>query len=186
MLNCLAWYYFKKECSPETFGQGCLNNCSGHCRNDATCNRRTGSCDQGCQAGYLGNLCEKECSSGTYGQGCLNNCSGHCLNNATCNRTTGSCDLGCQDGFIGKLCQKSNAYTNEVNDNCNSSFYIAGLSFLILVIIVLVSVLLFFIRRYIKLVKEMRSLPYATITRTSQQPGADNKEEHQYQELRIE
>lgn len=36
-----------------------------------------------------------------------------------------------------------------------------------------------------KLVRKMRTLPYAKITRTSQQPGTDTKEEHQYQELRI-
>lgn len=40
----------------------------------------------------------------------------------------------------------ANALTNEVNDKCNASFYIARLSFLILVIIVLLSVLLLFIR----------------------------------------
>lgn len=129
-------------------------------------------------------ISKQECLLGTYGQGCLNTCSGHCLNSATCNRTTGSCDQGCQAGYKGKLCEEASAHTNEVNDYCNASFYIAGLSFLIFIIIVLVLVLLLFIRKYFTLVKEMRTLSYAKITRTSQQPGADN-EEHHYQELRI-
>nr|XP_034311855.1 multiple epidermal growth factor-like domains protein 10 isoform X1 [Crassostrea gigas] len=135
-----------KECSPGTYGQGCLNNCSGHCLNDAACTITTGSCDLGCQAGYIGKLCEKECSPGTYGQGCSNNCSGHCLNDAACSITTGSCDQGCQAGYIGRLCDKASTHTDTFNENCNSSFYIAGLSFLILIIIVLVSVLFFLIR----------------------------------------
>lgn len=61
-MNCLVFYFFKKikkECSPGTYGQGCSNNCSGHCLNDAVCNITTGSCDQGCQAGYIGRLCDK-------------------------------------------------------------------------------------------------------------------------------
>lgn len=31
----------------------------------------------------------------------------------------------------------------------------------------------------------MRTLSYASIATTSQQPGTDTKEEHQYQEMRI-
>lgn len=44
--------------SQGTYGQGCLNNSSGHCVN-ATCNRTTGSCDKGCKAGYIGTICGK-------------------------------------------------------------------------------------------------------------------------------
>lgn len=51
--------FLKTECSPGTNGQGCLNNCRGHCLNDAACKITTGSCDLGCQAGYIGKLCEK-------------------------------------------------------------------------------------------------------------------------------
>lgn len=42
-----------------TYGQGCLNNCSGHFLNEAACNTTTGSCDKGCKAGYMGKHCEK-------------------------------------------------------------------------------------------------------------------------------
>lgn len=59
LLGILFFQKIKKECSPGTYGQGCSNNCSGHCLNDAACNITTGSCDQGCQAGYAGRLCDK-------------------------------------------------------------------------------------------------------------------------------
>lgn len=77
-------------------------------------------------------------------------------------------------------------YIDELNDNCKESSYIAGLSFLAVIIIVLVATILVFIRRYYELVEEMRSLQYSAITRISPQLETDAKEGHQYQELRIE
>lgn len=59
LLGILLFQKTKKECSPGTYGQGCSKDCSGHCLNDATCNRTTGNCDQGCQAGHKGCLCDK-------------------------------------------------------------------------------------------------------------------------------
>lgn len=58
-LSAIYFIFSKRECLSGTYGQGCLNTCSGHCLNSATCNRTTGSCDQGCQAGYIGKLCEE-------------------------------------------------------------------------------------------------------------------------------
>lgn len=59
VLSAIYFIISKQECLLGTYGQGCLNTCSGHCLNSATCNRTTGSCDQGCQAGYKGKLCEE-------------------------------------------------------------------------------------------------------------------------------
>lgn len=51
--------FYHKECPPETYGAGCVQNCTGHCMNDVTCNKSTGWCDQGCKPGHIGKLCEK-------------------------------------------------------------------------------------------------------------------------------
>lgn len=51
--------FLVEECPPGTFGGVCEHNCTGHCLHDVTCNRTTGSCDQGCKPGYIGKLCEK-------------------------------------------------------------------------------------------------------------------------------
>lgn len=127
-----------------------------------------------------------ECGRGTYGLGCIHNCSGHCLNNGTCNRTTGRCDQGCESGYSGMLCKTADLQIDELNDNCKESSFIAGLSFLAVIVIVFVATILIFIRRYYKLIEEMRSLQYSAITRISPQMENDAREGHQYQELRIE
>lgn len=174
------------ECPSGTYGGGCAQNCTGHCINDVTCNRYTGRCDQGCKPGYIGKLCEKECDKGKYGLGCIHNCSSHCLNDVTCNKTTGICDHGCEVGYSGMLCETANLQLDGLNDNCKESSYIAGLSFLVVTAAILVTTILVFIRRYYKLVEEMRSMQYSAITRITPQLETDAKEGHQYQELRIE
>lgn len=84
------------------------------------------------------------------------------------------------------LCETASLHMDGLNDNCKESSYIAGLSFLVVMIIILVAIILVFIRRYNKLVKEMHSLEYSAITKISPQLETDAKEGHQYQELRIE
>lgn len=175
-----------KECPLGTYGTGCVYNCNEHCLYDMTCNRTTGRCDAGCKQGYTGEHCDKECRPGAYGPGCIHDCSGHCLYDVTCNRTTGRCDQGCESGYSGMLCETASLQRDGLNENCKESSYIAGLLALVVIIIILVATFLVFLRRYFKLVKEMRSLQYSTITRISPQSETDAKDGHQYQELRIE
>ncbi|KAK3802177.1 hypothetical protein RRG08_018624 [Elysia crispata] len=96
-------------CPRSQYGHRCAETCSEHCAGaDNTCNFVDGSCDQGCDVGYLPPLCydtcprgqycpgwtgqcyhgcvlgfqpptcHKECSAGTYGPGCGKTCSIHC------------------------------------------------------------------------------------------------------------
>lgn len=46
-------------CREGWFGVNCSQRCSGHCKDNATCNDVTGQCDGGCNAGWTGTLCEK-------------------------------------------------------------------------------------------------------------------------------
>lgn len=48
------------ECDDGTYGYACVNNCSGHCINGSLCNKETGYCHNGCNAGYT----NKDCSRG--------------------------------------------------------------------------------------------------------------------------
>lgn len=48
------------ECDDGTYGYACVNNCSGHCINSSLCNKETGYCHNGCNAGYT----NKDCSRG--------------------------------------------------------------------------------------------------------------------------
>lgn len=41
------------------YGPGCKYNCSRHCRDGDPCNATTGACDTGCEAGYIGEMCDK-------------------------------------------------------------------------------------------------------------------------------
>lgn len=65
-----------------------------------SCEFTSGSCDDGCQLGRYGDVCDKECSQTCVGNICIR---------------SGSCDavLGCVDGFYGFSC------TDECNTTCN-------------------------------------------------------------------
>lgn len=52
-------YFFVSECNFGTFGTDCINNCSTHCFENSTCNRKTGKCDMGCSPGYNDEKCSK-------------------------------------------------------------------------------------------------------------------------------
>ena len=53
----LLYLYFA-ECYLGFYGEGCVNNCSEHCLGaDNSCHHVTGTCDLGCDPGYLGALC---------------------------------------------------------------------------------------------------------------------------------
>lgn len=49
----------KPECIEGLHGVNCSRNCSGHCIASKTCNHVTGQCDEGCDAGWTGFLCDK-------------------------------------------------------------------------------------------------------------------------------
>lgn len=46
-------------CDDGTYGFYCSGQCSGHCLNGSHCNRQTGSCDRGCNPGYIDIDCSK-------------------------------------------------------------------------------------------------------------------------------
>lgn len=60
-LICLfyVFMFFIIACREGWFGVNCSQQCSGHCRDNATCNHVTGQCDGGCNAGWTGTLCEQ-------------------------------------------------------------------------------------------------------------------------------
>ena len=50
--------FLSSECFEGSYGQGCLNNCSTTCGVLGTCDKVTGFCFGGCQAGWKGDICE--------------------------------------------------------------------------------------------------------------------------------
>ena len=46
-------------CEDWTFGNDCINNCSGNCLDDSPCNKQTGYCEGGCKPGYTNAVCNK-------------------------------------------------------------------------------------------------------------------------------
>lgn len=54
--------FILSECREGWYGVKCNQQCSGHCRDNITCNHVTGQCDRGCNAGWIGAMCEKGCS----------------------------------------------------------------------------------------------------------------------------
>lgn len=45
------------ECDDGTYGFDCVNNCSGHCLNNSSCEKHNGQCKNGCNPGYTNLLC---------------------------------------------------------------------------------------------------------------------------------
>ncbi|XP_065938543.1 multiple epidermal growth factor-like domains protein 10 isoform X2 [Magallana gigas] len=48
-----------EECIDGTYGFDCVNNCSGHCLNNSSCEKHNGHCKNGCNAGYTNLLCNE-------------------------------------------------------------------------------------------------------------------------------
>ncbi|XP_056017465.1 receptor-type tyrosine-protein phosphatase alpha-like [Ostrea edulis] len=122
-------------CPPGYYGLQCRSTCTGHCRDNLSCNHTTGQCDYGCGNGWTGTHCNTECPAESYGRDCMYNCSGQCLNYLPCNRTTGICEGGCNPGYTGELCDKvcDDGWYGEncsarCNENCvnQSCFHITG------------------------------------------------------------
>lgn len=96
----------QKNVKKTWYGVNCRQRCAGHCKDNDTCDRLTGQCAGGCDAGWTGSLCNRECIDGTYGFDCVNNCSGHCLNNSSCEKHNGHCKNGCNPGYTNLLCNE--------------------------------------------------------------------------------
>lgn len=47
-----------KGCEDGFYSQNCNRQCSGHCKDNATCNHVTGQCEEGCAAGWKGLNCD--------------------------------------------------------------------------------------------------------------------------------
>ena len=47
------------ECSGGFYGQYCQENCSTYCIVPGSCDRMTGQCEGGCQAGWTQSKCDK-------------------------------------------------------------------------------------------------------------------------------
>ena len=48
------------ECGVDTYGPNCENNCIDHnCKQGTYCNYDDGHCPDGCQPGYMGDMCKK-------------------------------------------------------------------------------------------------------------------------------
>lgn len=45
------------ECDPGNFGLMCKDECSFHCLDPLSCDHVTGSCDGGCEDGWIGSRC---------------------------------------------------------------------------------------------------------------------------------
>lgn len=51
--------FYVTGCKEGWYGVNCSLRCSGHCRDNTTCNHVTGRCDRGCDSGWKGDLCNK-------------------------------------------------------------------------------------------------------------------------------
>ncbi|KAK7089655.1 hypothetical protein V1264_024292 [Littorina saxatilis] len=72
-------------CQDGLYGVQCDQTCSGHCKDNDTCDNYYGTCPT-------------ECADGYYDQGCMSLC-GNCSNSEVCDTVTGTCPTGCQPGF---------------------------------------------------------------------------------------
>ena len=50
---------YSTDCPEGYFGINCVENCSMTCRVPGGCNKVTGQCLGGCQAGWTGDRCKK-------------------------------------------------------------------------------------------------------------------------------
>ncbi|XP_061194960.1 multiple epidermal growth factor-like domains protein 11 [Saccostrea echinata] len=105
------------ECDNGSYRYNCLENC-GACLGYKQCHHINGSCLEGCDAGYEGELCTTGCSSGKFGINCEEVCNKKCAVPNKCNGTTGECEGGCQPGWEGLQC-KQGFYGDECKKECS-------------------------------------------------------------------
>lgn len=51
--------FISSECIKGWYGIKCLQQCSGYCKDNITCDHVTGQCEEGCDKGWTGSLCDK-------------------------------------------------------------------------------------------------------------------------------
>ncbi|XP_056017442.1 receptor-type tyrosine-protein phosphatase U-like [Ostrea edulis] len=125
-LGCTAGWvgdFCNKSCPAGYYGLQYRSTCTGHCRDNLSCNHNTGQCDYGCDNGWTGTQCSTQCPAESYGPDCVYYCSGQCRSYLPCNRTTGRCDGGCNPGYTGELCDKVclvGRYGLNCSENCSS------------------------------------------------------------------
>ncbi|KAK3697280.1 hypothetical protein RRG08_065091 [Elysia crispata] len=108
-------------CPRGRYGHHCAEACSDHCAGaDNTCNYLNGSCDQGCDVGYLSPLCKDICPLGKYGPRCNTTCSGQCVGQHNpCHHIDGSCYLGCVQDDQSPMCRRTRGSRQKT-----SSFFV--------------------------------------------------------------
>ena len=58
MKTCEFTYVFLlQECNSGTYGKDCTKKCSEYCLHNKSCNHVDGACADGCQNGYIGDIC---------------------------------------------------------------------------------------------------------------------------------
>ena len=53
----LTYVFLLQECSLGTYGKNCTKKCSEYCLHNKPCNPIDGACTDGCQNGYIGDIC---------------------------------------------------------------------------------------------------------------------------------
>ncbi|XP_078330403.1 uncharacterized protein LOC111112506 [Crassostrea virginica] len=105
-----------EECPDGYYGKQCAGKCSLTCVVPGRCDKVTGRCLGGCQAGWTGNMCKEDCSDGHYGYNCLENCSLTCGDSGKCDKITGHCvGAGCRAGWTSDMCEKECGAVPERN-----------------------------------------------------------------------
>lgn len=55
----LNFCFIQIECVIGWYGENCNRRCAGHCKDGTTCNHVTGQCNEGCDTGWTGFMCDK-------------------------------------------------------------------------------------------------------------------------------
>ncbi|KAL3880675.1 hypothetical protein ACJMK2_032897 [Sinanodonta woodiana] len=112
------------ECLDGVYSEFCNITC-GYCYKGLPCKKDTGECLEGCDPGWIGQLCDSECENGTYGYGCNETC-GNCLGgNKSCSRKNGNCTSGCIQGWRGITCKqkcKNGTYSYGCSETCGNCY----------------------------------------------------------------
>ncbi|XP_062596114.1 multiple epidermal growth factor-like domains protein 10 [Saccostrea cucullata] len=103
--------------------------CSQNCRFSHKCDRKSGSCQDGCKSGWKGLKCELECNSDMFGENCSLQC-GHCLDGHQCHHINGTCLMGCDPGYSGVTCTdvcQTGSYGVGCNQKCSAFCSVSGI-----------------------------------------------------------
>ncbi|XP_070192911.1 uncharacterized protein [Littorina saxatilis] len=95
-------------CKPGLYGEQCNQTCSGHCKDNDTCDNYYGTCPRGCEPGWTTPFCYQNCPEGVHGQNCSSVCP-PCSDDEYCDQRNGVCLPKCPQGidFSNPLCKQS-------------------------------------------------------------------------------